>query len=65
MAVAGFDDSIQAEMCIPELTTIRQPAYDLGRVAFEALLERMTGPAHRRGRTFLPHELVIRDSTKN
>jgi LacI family repressor for deo operon, udp, cdd, tsx, nupC, and nupG len=34
-------------------------------VAFEALLERMTGQAHRRGRTFLPHELVIRDSTKN
>lgn len=65
VAVAGFDDSIQAEMCVPELTTIRQPAYDLGRVAFEALLERMTGPAHRRGRTFLPHELVIRDSTQN
>lgn len=65
LAVAGFDDSIQAEMCVPELTTIRQPAYDMGRVAFQALLERMTGPgAHRRGRTFLPHELVIRDSTK-
>jgi len=66
IAVAGFDDSIQAEMCVPELTTIRQPAYDMGRIAFEELLARMTVPgAHRRGRTFLPHELVVRDSTRN
>lgn len=65
IAVAGFDDSVQAEMCVPELTTIRQPAYDMGRLAFETLLARMTVPGeHRRGRTFLPHELVVRDSTK-
>ncbi|MFE4833642.1 LacI family DNA-binding transcriptional regulator [Arthrobacter sp. NPDC056691] len=65
IAVAGFDDSAQAEMCVPELTTVRQPAYEMGRVAFAELLERMTVPgAHRRGRTFLPHELVVRDSTK-
>jgi LacI family repressor for deo operon, udp, cdd, tsx, nupC, and nupG len=66
IAVAGFDDSVQAEMCVPELTTIRQPAYDMGRLAFQELLARMTvAGEHRRGRTFLPHELVIRDSTKN
>jgi len=66
IAVAGFDDSIQAEMCVPELTTIRQPAYDMGRLAFEELLARMTDPGeHRRGRTFLPHELVVRDSTRS
>lgn len=65
IAVAGFDDSAQAEMCVPELTTVRQPAYEMGRVAFAELLERMTlEGAHRRGRTFLPHQLVIRDSTK-
>ncbi|KNH16763.1 LacI family transcriptional regulator [Arthrobacter sp. ZBG10] len=65
IAVAGFDDSAQAEMCVPELTTVRQPAYEMGRVAFAELLERMTVPgAHRRGRVFLPHELVVRDSTK-
>jgi LacI family repressor for deo operon, udp, cdd, tsx, nupC, and nupG len=64
IAVAGFDDSIQAEMCVPELTTIRQPAYAMGQLAFEALLARMTEPeGYRRGRTFLPHELVVRDST--
>ncbi|MCU1518222.1 MAG: transcriptional regulator, LacI family [Pseudarthrobacter sp.] len=66
IAVAGFDDSIQAEMCVPELTTIRQPAYDMGRLAFDELLTRMTVPdVHRRGRTFLPHQLIVRDSTKN
>jgi len=65
IAVAGFDDSVQAEMCVPELTTIRQPAYDMGRLAFEELLARMTVPGpHRRGRAFLPHELVVRDSTR-
>lgn len=66
IAVAGFDDSVQAEMCVPELTTIRQPAYEMGRLAFEALLARMTTPGpHRTGRMFLPHQLVIRDSTNN
>ncbi|MDQ0767445.1 LacI family repressor for deo operon, udp, cdd, tsx, nupC, and nupG [Pseudarthrobacter defluvii] len=65
IAVAGFDDSIQAEMCVPELTTIRQPAYEMGLMAFEALFARMTqADGHRRGRTFLPHELVVRGSTK-
>jgi LacI family repressor for deo operon, udp, cdd, tsx, nupC, and nupG len=65
IAVAGFDDSVQAEMCVPELTTIRQPAYEMGRQAFDALLARMTVPdVHRRGRIFLPHELVVRNSTK-
>lgn len=64
IAVAGFDDSIQAEMCVPELTTIRQPAYEMGRAAFGVLFERMTSQgAPRRGRTFLPHELVVRQST--
>lgn len=66
IAVAGFDDSVQAEMCVPELTTIRQPAYDMGRLAFKELLARMTGAGeHRRGRTFLPHELVVRESTRS
>ena len=66
IAVAGFDDSVQAEMCVPELTTIRQPAYEMGTVAFEALFTRMTEPGeHRHGRTFLPHELVVRGSTKD
>ncbi|TLM83066.1 LacI family DNA-binding transcriptional regulator [Pseudarthrobacter sp. NamE5] len=65
IAVAGFDDSIQAEMCVPELTTIRQPAYEMGRVAFDALLARMTERGeHRRGRSFLPHKLIVRGSTK-
>jgi LacI family repressor for deo operon, udp, cdd, tsx, nupC, and nupG len=38
----------------------------MGRLAFKELLARMTIPGeHRRGRTFLPHELVVRDSTRN
>jgi LacI family transcriptional regulator len=57
LSVAGFDDTMLAQMVWPQLTTIRQPTRELAYAAAELLLagEAIT---HRR----LPHELVQRAS---
>ncbi len=61
ISVVGFDDTIEAQMVTPPLTTVRQPLHNMGRLALEHLL------AHLRGEsvppaTQLPAELVVRRS---
>jgi LacI family transcriptional regulator len=64
MAVAGYDDIQIASMIRPSLTTVAQPAYRMGAVAAEVLLERLnSGPGHPRKVHVLDPTLVVRDST--
>ena len=44
VAVVGFDDAPWAEWLHPPLTTVAQPAYELGAMAARLLLERMQEP---------------------
>jgi DNA-binding LacI/PurR family transcriptional regulator/spermidine/putrescine-binding protein len=62
VSVVGFDDIPLAAFFDPPLTTIRLPAYELGRAAGAALLDRIHG-REVNARTVLPTELVIRSST--
>jgi DNA-binding LacI/PurR family transcriptional regulator len=62
ISVVGFDDIPLAAFLDPPLTTIRLPAYELGRAVGTALLDRIATPAAPR-RTLLPTELVVREST--
>lgn len=41
MALIGFDDIPEAEIAYPQLTTVRQPAYEIGRQAGLLLLTRI------------------------
>ncbi len=61
-SVVGCDDLKQATFCIPPLTTIRTPLYDLGTRACEALLELVEGKVDRVNE-IRPVELVVREST--
>ena len=64
VSVAGFDDIGYAALFDPGLTTMRQPRAELGRVAAEILVRRMTcagGPPPPRI-TRLPCTLVVRES---
>lgn len=65
LSVVGFDDIQLAGLVKPGLTTVRQPAYEMGRTAMNMLLERITGSAMDGGRnhTFQP-ELVLRGTTR-
>lgn len=62
VAVAGFDDIPVSKHVQPPLTTVRQPIYDLGVAAVDALLGRITKPASSAREVVLPTELVVRAS---
>ncbi len=63
LAVVGFDDTIESTMCTPNITTVRQPTYDLGRLAMEALIGSLESGVQATGQQQLEYELVIRSST--
>jgi LacI family transcriptional regulator len=61
LSLVGFDDEPAAAFMIPPLTTIRQPAVELGSEAARVILARL------RGETLTPAalkaELIVREST--
>ena len=61
LSVAGFDDSLVAQVVWPRLTTCRQPIKEMAAEAMSILIQgpRDDAPIERR----LDHELVIREST--
>jgi LacI family transcriptional regulator len=61
LSLAGFDDSIVAQVVWPQLTTCRQPIKDMAAAAVSILTQKRTldPPLERQ----LAHELVVREST--
>ncbi|MGM9488138.1 LacI family DNA-binding transcriptional regulator [Ideonella sp. YS5] len=61
VSLIGFDDLPSSAYTVPPLTSVRQPIYDLGRLAAAAMLELLAG----RSPTVLlpPPRLVVREST--
>jgi len=45
LAIIGFDDIPVAEMVSPALSTIHQPAKEMGKIAVELLIEKLISPA--------------------
>lgn len=60
MAVAGFDDIVQAQLCRPPLTTVHQDIPEAARLLVELLLRRIAGAATQS--VCLAPRLVIRQS---
>jgi LacI family transcriptional regulator len=61
VALIGFDDVDAATIVTPQLTTVRNPAYEAGGAAGDLLMSRMTGRYSGTGRTVvLPCPLVVR-----
>lgn len=71
VSVLGFDDFEWSAYFTPRLTTIAQPAYEMGRQAMEILLRKLRAPAENNGiadeipetAVRLKAELRVRDST--
>lgn len=61
--VIGFDDTIIASVCIPTLTTVRQPMQQLGYSACEMLLDIINYPERKPNYLIFDTEIIIREST--
>ena len=63
ISVMGFDNTAVSEMCLPSITTVAQPQYEIGWKAMELLSSQLNGVPKLKSIT-LPHRLIQRDSVK-
>lgn len=63
MSVTGFDDIAYAKYSDPALTTISQPAEEMGKMAMDMLLKVIEGEPLSQRECVLPTEFIIRKST--
>ena len=63
MSIAGFDNIDFAMHSDPTLTTIDQPADEIGRIACNMLLDKIEGKSDADEDVVLSHRLVVRMST--
>ncbi|WP_336629744.1 MULTISPECIES: LacI family DNA-binding transcriptional regulator [unclassified Microbacterium] len=63
VGIVGFDDSSWATRTVPALSTVRQPAADLGRAAAEAVLEQIGTGDTTVGGLVLETPIIWRAST--
>jgi len=64
VAVIGYDDVPFAAMAFVSLTTVRQPAYELGYESAQLLLDEASNDDHDHQRVVFEPELVVRKSTR-
>lgn len=64
MSVMGFDNIPFAKYFSPPLTTIAQPAENIGMMCATTLLDLIDGKKPENFRNLLPHQLLIRESTR-
>jgi DNA-binding LacI/PurR family transcriptional regulator len=62
ISLAGFDDLPLASYVNPPLTTVRQPKYDMGRMAMQVLLKLLAGSEAEQD-IRVTGELIVREST--
>ena len=63
MSVMGFDGIPFARYVSPSLTTIAQPTEEIGATCARILFDLLEGKPPETSQTYLPHELLVRDST--
>lgn len=65
LAVAGFSNFVAPELFNPPLTTVRQNAFEMGKLATELLIQQVESkrPVTVFERKILPTELIVRSST--
>ncbi|NGP45135.1 LacI family transcriptional regulator [Bacillaceae bacterium SIJ1] len=62
--IIGYDDIPQSGLSYPTLSTIRQPAYDMGRQAAQLLIKLIKKEQHIECKIQMPVELVERNTTR-
>ncbi|MCA9858674.1 MAG: LacI family DNA-binding transcriptional regulator [Thermomicrobiales bacterium] len=63
LSVVGWDDSVLASLRTVQLTTVRQPMYEMGRAAARLLLQRLNGTRDEPTAQIFDPELIVRGTT--
>jgi len=64
LSVSGFDNTVMSRLMIPQLTTVAQPAFEMGEMAARLIIKRIIGDDRSAPRSVvLPTKHIIRDST--
>ncbi|MGB9679827.1 MAG: LacI family DNA-binding transcriptional regulator [Thermoanaerobacteraceae bacterium] len=61
--VVGFDNTYISTIFRPTITTIQQPAYDIGAVSMRLLTKLLAKEPIEEMHVVLPHQLIVREST--
>jgi LacI family transcriptional regulator len=65
ISLIGFDDIPQASLVYPQLTTVRQPLDQMGRIATRMLVEQIEHPEQPVRHVTLATKLIIRESCQS
>lgn len=66
ISVAGFDNSIYAQICSPPLTTVAVDIEEIGKLAARRMIKHMSNPAKKGGGVFrVPGNIIYRESVRN
>jgi LacI family transcriptional regulator len=63
LSIVGFDDSLMAALATPQLTTVRQPLQEMGRIAASLLCRMLDRQPLEAARIELSTRLIVRGST--
>lgn len=63
VSVVGFDDTFEASIVLPALTTVRQPLAEMGRMAVAQLVRLLQNRRIEALHVELATQLIVRDST--
>lgn len=63
VSIVGFDNLSLSQYCLPSLTTVAQPRYQIGQQAMLLLLGQLQGDSISTGSKLLDTELIVREST--
>ena len=64
LSIIGFDNTSITGMFLPGITSVAQPRAEMGKAAVELLMARMENIKQPPQKRFLPHSLVVRESTE-
>jgi DNA-binding LacI/PurR family transcriptional regulator len=64
ISIIGFDDIEAAKFANPSLSTVYQSGTKLGIEIMNILLKKINGSQETKSNVFIPHDLIIRESSK-
>ncbi|MBQ7990667.1 MAG: LacI family DNA-binding transcriptional regulator [Oscillospiraceae bacterium] len=64
MDVCGFDNVELCEIYTPMITTVAQPAYQMGRTCARSLVSSLKAGRTSHGTIVMQHEIIVRESAK-